>query len=184
MNTQSLFPLVDPATATDPVAQQTFREIEQELGFGMVPNIFRSMGSQPPLLAANWQKFKATILQGRLPRNIKEMIGVVVSTINRSEYAKQVHLHSLSVQGVEKLWLQQLANEELSDASLPDTIKAMVTFARQAARDPHALSSNEYVALSEAGLSPEEIRELVATIDLFQSVNSYTDLAHVPVDDL
>ena len=134
---QSLFPLVDPATTTDPLAQQTFRDIEQQLGFGMVPNIFRSMGAQPQILAANWQKFKATILQGRLPRNVKEMIGVVVSTINRSDYAQQVHLHSLSVQGVEKLWLQQLANESANDGGLPDTVKAMVVFARQAARDPH-----------------------------------------------
>jgi len=181
---QSYAPLVDPATATDPLAQQTFREIEQELGFGMVPNIFRSMGGQPRLLAANWQKFKATILQGSLPRNVKEMVGVVVSTINHSEYAKQVHLHSLSVQGVEALWLQQLANEDLSDTSLPDTIQAMVTFARVAARDPLALGAEHYAALIDAGLTDDEVYELIATIDLFQSVNSYTDLARVPIDQL
>ncbi len=181
---QQFAPLVDPATATDPLAQQTFHEIEQELGFGMVPNIFRSMGGQPQLLAANWQKFKATILQGSLPRNVKEMVGVVVSTINRSEYAKQVHLHSLSVQGVETLWLQQLANDDLHNTALPDTIQAMVVFARVAARDPHALTEDHYVALQDAGLTDDEVYELIATIDLFQSVNSYTDLARVPIDQL
>ena len=181
---QSLFPLIDPVTATDPLAQQTFRDIEQQLGFGIVPNIFRSMGTQPALLAANWEKFKATILQGRLPRNVKEMIGVVVSTINRSEYATQVHLHSLSIQGVEKLWLQQLASEDFNDGGLPDTITAMVAFARQAARDPHGLHPDDYAALGEAGLSTDEIYELIVTIDLFQSINSYTDLLGVPLDQL
>jgi uncharacterized peroxidase-related enzyme len=181
---QSYAPLVDPDTATDPLAQQTFHEIEQELGFGMVPNIFRSMGRQPRLLAANWQKFKATILQGSLPRNVKEMIGVVVSTVNRSDYAKQVHLHSLSVQGVETLWLQQLASDDLHDTALPDTIQAMVAFARVAARDPHALGTEHYAALTDAGLTGDEVYELIATIDLFQSVNSYTDLARVPIDQL
>ncbi len=122
------FPLVDPSTASDPLAQQVFNEIEQELGFGMVPNIFRSMGSNPALLAANWQKFKATILQGQLPRAVKEMIGVVVSTANQSEYAKQVHLHSLGVQGVQDLWLQQIADEHLGDTALPETIRAIVAF--------------------------------------------------------
>ncbi len=73
------FGLVEPATATDPLARQTFDEIQRELGFGMVPNIFRSMGSNPALLSANWQKFKSTILEGSLPRTVKEMIGVVVS---------------------------------------------------------------------------------------------------------
>ncbi len=48
------FGLVEPATVTDPLARQTFDEIQRELGFGMVPNIFRSMGSNPALLSANW----------------------------------------------------------------------------------------------------------------------------------
>jgi uncharacterized peroxidase-related enzyme len=178
----AVFPLVDPATATDPTVKQVFNEIEQELGFGIVPNIFRSMGSNPPLLAANWRKFKSTILQGTLPRTIKEMLGVVVSHANRSNYAKLVHLHSLSVQGVQELWLHQLTSEPYDDSALPDTIAAMAAFARQAARDPHALSTEHYAAMRDAGLSEDEIFEVIATIDLFQSVNAYTDLAQVELD--
>jgi uncharacterized peroxidase-related enzyme len=178
------FPLVDPATATDPLAKQTFDEIEQELGFGMVPNIFRSMGSNPPLLAANWRKFKSTILEGSLPRTVKEMLGVVVSHVNGSDYAKLVHLHSLSVQGVQELWLHQLTSEPYDTSALPDTIAAMAAFARQAAIDPHALGAEHYAALADAGLRDDEIFEVVATIDLFQSVNAYTDLAEVELDQI
>lgn len=178
------FPLVDPATTTDPLAKQTFDEIEQELGFGMVPNIFRSMGSNPPLLAANWRKFKATILEGSLPRTIKEMLGVVVSHVNGSDYAKLVHLHSLSVQGVQELWLHQLTSEPYDTSALPDTIAAMAAFARQAALDPHALGPEHYAALADAGLRDGEIFEVIATIDLFQSVNAYTDLAAVELDQI
>lgn len=36
----SRFPLVDPAPIHDPVTGQVFAEIEQELGFGIVPNLF------------------------------------------------------------------------------------------------------------------------------------------------
>lgn len=178
------FPLVDPATTTDPLAKRTFNEIEQELGFGIVPNIFRSMGTNPPLLAANWSKFKSTILEGSLPRTVKEMLGVVVSHINGSSYAKMIHLHSLSVQGVQELWLQQLTAEPYDDSVLPDTIAAMVAFTRQAATDQHAISSAHFVALSDAGLRDSEIFEVIATIDLFQSVNAYTDLADVELDPI
>lgn len=180
----SRFPLIDPANTTDALAQQTFGEIEQELGFGMVPNIFRSMGTNPPLLTANWRKFRATILHGSLPRSVKEMIGVVVSNANGSEYAKRVHLHSLSVQGVHELWLQQLTAEELESGTLPDTIAAMVMFARQAASDPLGLTQEHYAALYDAGLNDQEVFEVIATIDLFQSVNAYTDLVAVEVDSL
>jgi hypothetical protein len=119
--------LAHPATATDPILRRVFAEIQQELGFGIVPNIFRSMAHNPPLLAANWQKFQHTILHGSLPRTVKEMIGVIVSGTNRNLYARMAYLHSLSV----------------SDA---------------------------------------ELHEIVATIDLFQSMNAYTDLARVPID--
>ena len=174
--------IADPLTVTDPVVRQVFSEIQQELGFGMVPNVFRSMADNPALLAANWQKFKHTILVGTLPRTIKEMLGVIVSDSNHSMYAKLVHLHSLSVQGVQELWLQHLTSPESDDSSLPDALRAMIAFTRQAARDPRGLTEAHYRAMSEANVSDEEMREVIATIDLFQSVNAYTDLAQVPID--
>ncbi len=164
------------------LVQQTYHEIEQELGFGIVPNIFRSMCEHPPLLAANWQKFKATILGGQLPRSVKEMLGVTVSHINGSEYAKAVHLHSLSVQGVHDLWLQQLIADELEEDTLPEAIQAMVVFARKAATRASALGSVDTNALRDAGLTDSEIFEVIATVDLFQSVNTYTDLMGVEID--
>jgi len=178
------FGLTDPALVIDPLARQTYDEIQRELGFGMVPNIFRSMGSNPPLLTANWQKFKATILQGQLPRTVKEMIGVVVSDIAGSEYAKQVHLHSLSVQGVQALWLRQLTEGSSDNEALPDTIRAMVAFARKAATSPVEVSEADFDRMIEAGLTEEECFEIIATVDLFKSVNTYTDLMKVEIDQL
>lgn len=182
MPVMELSTLPDPATATDPLAIQAFTEIQQELGFGIVPNIFRSMAHNPALLAANWQKFKHTILVGTLPRTVKEMLGVIVSDANRSMYAKLVHLHSLSVQGVQELWLQHLTNPDSDDSTLPDSLRAMIAFTRQAARDPQGLTDAHYQDLEDSGLSESEIAEVIATIDLFQSVNAYTDLARVPID--
>lgn len=176
------FPLADPEEATDPRARQAFDEIQQELGFGIIPNIFRSMGSNPALLLANWQKFKATILQGQLPRTVKEMVGVVVSDVQGSEYAKQVHLHSLSVQGVQALWLRQLTEEEIPDNILPETLRALIVFARKAAANPRQITDDDFASLQAAGLSGAECVEVVAAIDLFKSVNAYTDLVAVEID--
>lgn len=172
----------DTDTVGDPLVQQVYAEIQQELGFGIVPNIFSSMAHNPHLLAANWQKFKYTILVGSLPRTVKEMLGVIVSDANRSVYARAVHLHSLSVQGVQELWLQHLTDPEIDDSTLPDTLRAMIAFTRQAARDPHGLTDSHYANLEEAGVNAAEVAEVIATIDLFQSVNAYTDLARVPID--
>lgn len=57
------------AELTDPRARAVYDEIQADLGFGMVPNLFKSMARNPVLLAANWQRFRATILDGVLPRS-------------------------------------------------------------------------------------------------------------------
>ena len=88
---------------SDPVVRAVFGEIERELGFGIVPNIFRAMAGQPAVLRATWDLFRATVLQGTLPRAVKEMIGVAVSAANHSPYALAVHMHSLGVQGVNQV---------------------------------------------------------------------------------
>ena len=142
------------------------------------------MGSNPALLSANWQKFKATILEGSLPRTVKEMIGVVVSDVSGSEYAKQVHLHSLSVQGVQALWLQQLTADNSDETALPDTLRALVRFARKAAIDPRQIGPDDFATLMDEGMSESECFEVIAAIDLFKSVNTYTDLARVEIDSL
>ena len=69
----------DALRQADPRVARVFHEIETELGFGMVPNIFKSMAENPAALAAHWAMFKHTILEGELPRIVKEMVGVVVS---------------------------------------------------------------------------------------------------------
>lgn len=168
----------------DPVVREVFAEIEQELGFGMVPNIFRSMARRPALLRANWDKFRATILDGVLPRTVKEMVGVVVSAENNSDYARLVHLHSLAVQGIQAAVLEQVVRGEYGHPALPEATRAMLTFARKAARAHDRLTEADYTSLAAAGLSDDEVYEVIATIDLFSSVNVYTNAAGVPVDEI
>jgi len=169
---------------SDAVVQRVFHEIETELGFGMVPNIFKSLAGNPAALAAHWAMFKHTILDGELPRIVKEMVGVVVSSVNRSEYAKNVLLHSLGVQGVSEAVLAVLAAGGIASADLPRATQVMLDFAQRAAQDRFALGSTDFEALEEAGFTAAEQLEIVGTIDLFQAVNSYTDLMRVPVDSL
>lgn len=178
----SRLPLADPAKATDPSVIATFDEIQRELGFGMVPNLFRAMAQNPAVLAANWAKFRATVLEGSLPRTTKEMVGVVVSAVNGSEYARAVHLHSLGAQGVDAAILASLGAGQIDAAPVPDALRAVLRFAERAARDPRGVGADDYRALRDAGLSEAEIFEVVAAVDLFSGVNAFTDAIDLEVD--
>lgn len=180
----SRLPLADPAQASDPSVLATFGEIQRELGFGMVPNLFRAMAQNPAVLAANWAKFRATVLEGALPRTTKEMVGIVVSAVNGSEYARAVHLHSLGVQGVDAATLASLGAGELDAAPVSDALRAVLRFAERAARDPRSVGDDDYRALRDAGLSEAEVFEVVAAVDLFSGVNAFTDAIDLEVDEI
>jgi len=62
------FPLQDTHQITQPLVEDIYDEISTELGFGMVPNLFKSMAIRPEFLAATWQQFRGTILKGTIPR--------------------------------------------------------------------------------------------------------------------
>lgn len=172
-----------PATeAHDPIVRRVYDEIERELGFGIVPNVFRAMASRPSLLEANWAMFRFTVLQGLLPRTVKEMVGVVVSAAHESQYARLIHLHSLGVQGVSDGVLRALAAGSVEADGLPPATGAALAFAKRAAEHPSGLSEADFDGLRRAGLAPDEILEIVATIQLFTAVNLFTDVADVEVD--
>jgi uncharacterized peroxidase-related enzyme len=177
------FPLVQETEVTDPRVKVVYDEIRTELGFGMVPNLFKSMAINPGVLEANWKKFRATILQGDVPRTLKEMVGVAISQAHNSPYALNVHLHGLSALGMSEEVLRTLV-ADFAACPLPEREKAVIRFGLAAATDPHQLAAADYQRLYDLGLDDSEIFEIVATADMFTSVNRYTDAIQLEIDSL
>lgn len=179
----SLVAIFDPTTVTDPKTKAVFDEITAELGFGIVPNIFKSMATNPDILEANWNKFRSTMLKGSIPRTLKEMIGVAISQANNSQYALQVHLHGLSALGMSEDVLQTLVSD-FDACPLPVREKAVIKFGLLAATDPKSITAEHYQELTKLGLDEAEIFEIVATANLFTEVNQYTDAIKLEIDAL
>ncbi len=71
-----------------------YEEIEK--AFGRVPNIFKTYAHYPPLLKANWEKFKSVMMGGSLRRELKEALALVVSDANACQYC--IAAHGLALQ--------------------------------------------------------------------------------------
>lgn len=177
------FPLQEYDQVTNPKTKAIYDEILAELGFGIIPNVFKSMAVNPDLLEANWKKFRATILQGDVPRTLKEMVGVAISQANNSPYALNVHLHGLSALGMSEEILRTLVSDFVA-CPLPEREKAVISFGLLAATNPQNLTVADYQHLYELGLDQSEIFEIVATADLFTSINRYTDTISLEIDTL
>jgi uncharacterized peroxidase-related enzyme len=176
-------PIVEYAELKDEKAKEVYDQIKAELGFGIVPNLFKSMGSNPPFLATSWYKFRDTVLKGELPRTLKEMIGVAISQSNKSEYALKVHLHGLSALGMSEEVLRTLISD-FEACPLPVREKAAIRFGLMAGTRPRDLTNQHFEELREQGLDDSEIFEIVATANLFAGVNQYTDAIALEVDAL
>lgn len=168
---------------TDAKAKRVYEEITAELGFGIVPNLFKSMAAHPDFLEANWNKFRGVVLKGELPRTLKEMIGVAISQKNDSEYALKVHLHGLSALGMSEEVLRTLVSD-FEACPLPNREKAVIRFGLLAGTQPHALNDAHFAELRGLGLTDAEIYEIIATANLFTGVNQYTDAIALEVDAL
>lgn len=177
------FPLTEYDSLGDQHLKAIYEEISAELGFGIVPNLFKSMAIHPGFLEASWAKFRSIILAGDMPRTLKEMIGVAISQANQSEYALKVHLHGLSVLGISEEVLNSLMTD-FENCPLPGREKAVIRFGLQAATDPQSITHQDYQNLQGYGLTHSEIFEIVATANLFTQINQYTDAIDLEIDTL
>lgn len=179
----SQVPIIEYDTIDNDDVRVIYDQIKAELGFGMVPNLFKSMATRPDFLAVNWMQFRTTILQGNLPRTLKEMIGVAISQANNSQYALQVHLHGLSALGMSEDVLQTLVSD-FESCPLPLREKAVIRFGLLAGTQPLNLMPAHYTGLREQGIDDDEIFEILATANLFAGVNQYTDAIKLEIDEL
>ncbi len=177
------FPIIEFDNLEDDKAKAVYIQIKEELGFGIVPNLFKSMAINPAFLETSWNKFRDTILQGELPRTLKEMVGVAISQSNQSEYALRVHLHGLSALGMSEEVLEMLVSD-FEACPLPKREKAVIRFGLLAGTRPQELTSADYDGLREQGLDESEIFEIIATANLFTQVNQYTDAIALEIDKL
>lgn len=176
------------SSAESLLVQQTFEQIEQELGAGMVPRIFQLLEPHPMILVHLWGQFRATILHGHLPRVLKEMIGLVVATATHCDYVQGVHLHSLSLQGMDEHALEAVKQGDYGAEAIGTVARnalrfAALTTATRAAyasvskgNDWRELRQQATQALEATNLEEEEKFELVATVALFEQICTVANL--------
>lgn len=173
--------------STDISVQQTFDQIERELGAGIVPRIFRLLESKPELLAHFWGQFRSIVLEGQLPRTLKEMVGMVVAASTHCEYVQMIHLHSLTLQGVAKEVLNALASGNYTSTQFNSLSQKVLQFAAMSVTNRAAYAnsdSSDWLAmrhqnhqiLDTLNLSQEEKIELVATVALFEQICTVANL--------
>lgn len=172
----ALLDYVDPEETTGRA-----RELLEEHGTERGSLLRPMLANHPPLLEAQMVYHENFMKGGNLERELKELVGVVVSQANACDYCVSSHrekLHALGIP-VERL----AAVDEGEYGSLSDRERAAVEFAEQAATDPHRIAEADLDALRAVGFDDQDALELLGVVGMFVAANTYVNALSVHPTD-
>lgn len=166
---------VDPVAVDNQVAE-IFVEINAT--FGRIPNLFKTYAHHPPLLEANWYKVKRVMMEGVLPRKVKESIAVLISKDNSCSYCIAAHEGALQSIGVLSEEIKVIETD-LDRANFTDKEKALIKLARKANSFPLQVTDEEVGAARAAGATDAELVEALGVMEVFTAFNKFLDTFQV-----
>lgn len=175
------FPLVEYQDASAEV-QLIYDDILKYHHF--VPNWFKCQASNPGILKGNWAKVKVNLFVGEVPLILKQMILLSISRARGCKYCVAIHAHSL------KLLSAELNGGKIFDLPdnldsflIPSSYKVAVDVVTRIGMNPQSTSAGDIQELADEGFSTPEIQELIAQADLAIFINTFSDIAGIPVDE-
>ncbi|HEX7251827.1 MAG TPA: carboxymuconolactone decarboxylase family protein [Thermoanaerobaculia bacterium] len=137
---------------------------------GNIPNMYRVFAHRPWLLTTMDAHFAAVMGSGTVPMQLKGLLAILTSRLNRSEHC----LHS------QTMLAAQTGVDERKIAALPEVEKgpfdekelAALRYGLQVARDPNGVSDAVFADLARLFTEPE-IVEITCVVGLFSYFNRF-----------
>ena len=164
------------ASAAKPEAAELMAGVQAALG--VTPNMVKAMANSPAALKA-WVQFNAAVGEGTLSGDIRERIALLVAEENGCDYCLSVH--SYLATNVARISDSEISQARNGHSEAPKAAAAL----KLAAAVVHTRGDVEYaelLAARSAGLTDEEIAEVVANVALNFYTNFFNRLAHTEID--
>ncbi len=159
-------PMVDPLP---PETRKYFDICQDKIGF--VPNVLKAYAFDITKLNAFTAMYNDLMLgESGLSRLEREMIAVVVSSINRCWYCQVAHGAAVrQLSGRPELGEAMVMNWRM--AELDDRQRAMLGFAEKVTRASAEVGEADRQALRDAGFSDRDIWDIVSVVGFFSMSN-------------
>ncbi len=138
---------------------------------GKIANIMKVHSLNPSIMEAHMDFYMDIMFRSSsLSRENCELVAVIVSKLNDCEYCVNHHKEALNYYWKDEERLKKLLND-INEADLSEKQVEMVSYAEKATLDPNSVSQEDFKDLQNAGLSDENIHDLVVIIGYFNFVN-------------
>jgi len=157
-----------------PRAQQIFAEIKA--AFGMVPNIFRTMGHAPAVLQHTLGLNQA--IHSELDPKLRELAYLTASRINQCGYCEHYHVGMAKKVGLTDAQIKDLGTP-LHSTAYSELEKLVIRFAAEWTREGKA--SAEVVQALRGQLTEAQLVTLAAVVGLANWTNRYNETFGIPL---
>ncbi len=149
--------------------------------FGFVPNVFRGQAVNGEQFLAWWRYFNLLVnKEGHLSNADRELLAVVVSSVNRCDYCAVSHGAALRTFTADAV-TADLIGVNWRQAGLGEREQAMAAYAERLTLHPADVVEADLQPLRDVGLGDHEIVELVQIVGMFNLTNRVsTALGLVP----
>lgn len=139
-----------------------FADIRQTLGLSFTPMVFQYFSDDITRLEQLWTDTRANLLEGNLPRLLKDMIFVVVARSRNCQYCTTAHMAFCKMLGLDKNDLSFL----LSDISKlqPDNVRLSLEYAQSLLDTQSSSHLKIKQQLLETGMSNEDLNEIILMV--------------------
>src|SRR6478609_5266777 len=153
------FTPVDPGSATG-TAAELLAQVQKALG--QTPNMTKVMANSPTLLQS-WLALSGAVAGGTLPAAVRERLAISTAQLNGCEYCLSAHTFiGANVAKVESAELDSARKGQSRDPH----VTALLQLSENIAENAGDVDDDDIQAARDAGVTDEEIGELVANLVL------------------
>ena len=169
------FAPVEPDTATGKAAE-LLAQVHKSLG--LTPNMTKVMANSPALLKS-YLALSGAVAGGTLPPAVRERLAIATAQLNGCEYCLSAHTYiGANIAKVDPAELDGARRAESNDPHLA----ALLKLSNDIAENAGDVDEVDIKAAREAGVTDEEIGEVVANLALNILTNYFNVLANVDND--
>ena len=150
-----------------------YKEINDELQIGKIPNILKTTSIDPQIAKWFWDGVKIILLrESSIPRILKESIAVVVSNANSCNYCTESHGMLLQLMGFTDEKIIDLKNKF---ETFSDKEKAALNYALKINNSANKTTADDHRILNEFGYEDTQIVEITSVVAAFNWANIIAD---------
>lgn len=106
----SKFPMIETSHASEEVVE-VYQDFKTKMGFTDAPNFIKAQGASIAATRGTWALVKNILVEGLLPRSLKEMVFVAISKDRNCKYCEAAHLACCRMLGVDIQTLEKLVTD-------------------------------------------------------------------------